>query len=131
MKGTKPVHAIGRRKCSVARVFVRPGTGSFMVNGKELKAFFPTDTLRNNVVRPLIAVDKLEGFDLVFNIEGGGTSGQAGAARLALARALVKIDQSWKAALRKEGFMTVDPRVVERKKYGRHKARRRPQFSKR
>lgn len=127
----KPIHAIGRRKEAVARVFLRSGSGEVVVNGKSLDKFFPTPALRTGAVRPLVVVGQGESYDVTFNIAGGGTTGQSDAASLALARALVKSNEEWRAALRKEGLLTVDSRVVERKKYGRHKARKKSQYSKR
>ncbi|WKZ56479.1 MAG: 30S ribosomal protein S9 [Bdellovibrionota bacterium] len=128
---TKPIHAIGRRKESVARAFISAGSGEVVVNGRTLEQYFPTPALRSGVVKPLVVVAQGDQFDVSFNITGGGTTGQAGAASLALARALVKSNADWKSALRKEGLLTVDSREVERKKYGRHKARKKSQYSKR
>lgn len=124
-------HAIGRRKTSVARVFIKEGTGLFQVNGKAFVDYFERDTLKMIVMQPLVLLEKAESFDLLVSVSGGGKSGQAGAVRHALSRALVALDAENRKPLKAEGFMTRDPRAVERKKYGRHKARRRPQFSKR
>lgn len=124
-------HAIGRRKTSTARVFIKPGSGEFKINGKAFKDYFERDTLKMIVMQPLVVLEKAEAFDILVNVEGGGKSGQAGAVRHGLSRALIAFDAEARKALKVEGFLTRDPRAVERKKYGRHKARRRPQFSKR
>lgn len=123
--------SVGRRKTSVARVYLRPGSGKFMVNGKDYQEYFGRKTLQMVVQQPLKLIQGSETFDIVANVNGGGSSGQAGAVRHALARALVVQDAENKSAMRKNGYLTRDSREVERKKYGRHKARRRPQFSKR
>lgn len=125
------INAIGRRKSSVARVWVRPGSGKIEVNEKECDQFFGRASHRILVRQPLVVLGKLEKYDVKANVCGGGTSGQAGAIRLGIARALVEMDPEARKALRAEGLLTRDPRAVERKKYGRHGARRRPQFSKR
>ncbi len=124
-------HAIGRRKTSVARVFLKSGEGKFEVNGKPFTDYFERDTLKMIVMQPLMVLEKAEAFDLIVTVEGGGKSGQAGAVRHAISRALVALESESRKPLKAEGFLTRDPRAVERKKYGRHKARRRPQFSKR
>ena len=125
------INTIGRRKTSVARIYVQAGKGAITVNSKELKEYFPTDILQTIVQQPL-AISGTEGnFDIKVNVDGGGPAGQAEAIRLAIARALCDIDAEHRPALKKEGFLTRDPRMVERKKYGRRKARRRFQFSKR
>ena len=125
------INAIGRRKAAVARVYVQAGAGNITINGKELQAYFPSSILQYIVKQPLNEVGVVEQYDIKVNLKGGGYNGQAGALRLAIARALVKIDAETKAALRKAGFLTRDARVVERKKPGQPKARRRFQFSKR
>lgn len=125
------INAIGRRKAAVARVYVQAGAGNITINGKELQAYFPSSILQFVVKQPLNEVGVAEQYDIKVNLKGGGYNGQAGALRLAIARALVKIDAETKAALRKAGFLTRDARVVERKKPGQPKARRRFQFSKR
>lgn len=125
------INAIGRRKAAVARVYVQAGAGNITINGKELQAYFPSSILQFIVKQPLNEVGVAEQYDIKVNLKGGGYNGQAGALRLAIARALVKIDAETKAALRKAGFLTRDARVVERKKPGQPKARRRFQFSKR
>lgn len=125
------VNAIGRRKAAVARVFVSEGTGKIVINKREFENYFPSSILQFVVRQPLSKLDVTEKYDIKINLSGGGYKGQSEAARLAIARALVKINPEDKAALRAEGFMTRDPRVVERKKPGQPKARKRFQFSKR
>ncbi len=125
------VNAIGRRKAAVARVFVSEGTGKIVINKRELDNYFPSTILQYVVKQPLSKLDVSEKYDIKINLNGGGYKGQAEAARLGIARALVKINPEDKPALRAEGFMTRDPRVVERKKPGQPKARKRFQFSKR
>ena len=125
------INAIGRRKAAVARVYVQAGAGNITINSKELQSYFPSSILQFVVKQPLNEVGVAEQYDIKVNLKGGGFNGQAGAVRLAIARALVKIDAEHKAVLRKAGFLTRDPRVVERKKPGQPKARRRFQFSKR
>ena len=125
------INAIGRRKAAVARVYVQAGAGNITINSKELQSYFPSSILQFVVKQPLNEVGVAEQYDIKVNLKGGGFNGQAGAVRLAIARALVKIDAEHKAALRKAGFLTRDPRVVERKKPGQPKARRRFQLSKR
>jgi small subunit ribosomal protein S9 len=125
------INTIGRRKTSVARVYVKPGNGDVVVNNRDIKEYFLSDIHQTLVKQPLVAT-KVEGqYDVSVNVEGGGIKGQAEAIRLGIARALVEIDPESKPVLRKEGFMTRDSRMVERKKYGKRKARRRFQFSKR
>ncbi len=125
------VNAIGRRKAAIARVFVNEGNGAITINDKELAAYFPSEILQFIVKQPLLKLGVAEKYDIRVNLDGGGFKGQAEALRLAIARALVKINPEDKPALKAEGFMTRDPRVVERKKPGRPKARKRFQFSKR
>ena len=125
------VNAIGRRKVAVARVFVNEGTGVITINNKDLAAYFPSSILQYIVKQPLAKLGVAEKYDIKVNIDGGGFKGQAEALRLAIARALVKINPEDKPALKAEGFMTRDPRAVERKKPGQPKARKRFQFSKR
>ena len=124
-------YGTGRRKSSAARVFLRPGKGSITVNEKPLDEFFGRETARMIVRQPLEALKMTEQFDILVTVSGGGITGQAGAIRLGLSRALVAYDDSLKPQLRKAGFMTRDAREVERKKVGLHKARRATQFSKR
>lgn len=125
------VNALGRRKAAIARVFVSEGTGKITINKRELDNYFPSTILQYVVNQPLNKLGVAEKYDIKINLNGGGYKGQAEAARLGIARALVKINPEDKAALRAEGFMTRDPRVVERKKPGQPKARKRFQFSKR
>ena len=125
------INAIGRRKAAVARVYVSEGTGSITINKRALEVYFPSSILQYIVKQPLNTLEAVEKYDIKVNLKGGGYKGQAEALRLAIARALVKINPEDKSALRAEGFMTRDPRSVERKKPGRPKARKRFQFSKR
>jgi small subunit ribosomal protein S9 len=129
-KGTW-THAIGRRKEAVARVFLKPGKGDITVNKTKFEDYFGLETLKMIVVRPLKEADALDKFDVKVTVAGGGKSGQAGAIRLGISRALIMINPENRPPLKKLGLLTRDPREVERKKYGRHKARKRPQFSKR
>lgn len=128
----------GRRKTAVARVFLRRGSGKIMVNGRELDEYFGRETTRMVVRQPLVSLDVQSQFDIYTTVEGGGDSGQSGAIRHGITRALIDYDEeggekgvSWRSALRKAGFVTRDPRMVERKKVGRHKARKGTQYSKR
>jgi small subunit ribosomal protein S9 len=125
------VNALGRRKAAVARVFVSEGTGNITINKRDLAVYFPSPLLQYVVKQPLNKLGVAEKYDIKVNLDGGGFNGQAGALRLAIARALVKINADDKSALKSEGFMTRDPREVERKKPGQPKARKRFQFSKR
>jgi len=124
-------HAVGRRKTSVARIYLRPGNGQWTVNGKTLEDYFPRAVLRQAIIQPLRATDTEGAFDVKINVNGGGMRGQAEAVQLGIARALVSKDEDHRRPLRAEGLMTRDPREVERKKPGRPKARKRFQFSKR
>ena len=148
MKSTT-IHTIGRRKSSVARVFLKPGSGTITVNKRTFEDYFGRQTLRMILRQPLVLLAETDKYDISINVAGGGTAGQAAAARLGIARALVKIhgdehvapaddrasetliNGPTRKALKSAGLLTRDAREVERKKYGRHKARRRPQFSKR
>jgi small subunit ribosomal protein S9 len=121
----------GRRKSSVARVRIKPGGGKLMVNKKELKDYFVREQDRKAVLAPLVTVDAEKSFDIFINVKGGGTTGQAGASLLGIARALKKYDENYLQALRDGGHLTRDPRMVERKKPGQRGARRKFQFSKR
>jgi small subunit ribosomal protein S9 len=123
--------AIGRRKTSVARVTLKPGAGKISVNKRTLESYFPVDTLRTEVLSPFAATEMSGKYDVVANVKGGGLTGQAGAIKLGIARALIDISQDLKPKLRASGLLTRDPRMVERKKYGQKKARKRFQFSKR
>lgn len=125
------INALGRRKAAVARVFVKEGNGVITINKKELANYFPSGILQFIVKQPLSKLGVLEKYDIKVNLDGGGFKGQAEALRLAISRALVKINPEDKPALKAEGFMTRDPRTVERKKPGQPKARKRFQFSKR
>ena len=125
------VNAIGRRKAAVARVYVSEGSGKITINGRELVQYFPSSILQFVVKQPLTTLNVAEQYDIKINLVGGGFKGQAEAARLGIARALVKVNPEDKSALRAEGFVTRDPRSVERKKPGRPKARKRFQFSQR
>jgi small subunit ribosomal protein S9 len=128
---TQQNYGTGRRKSAAARVFLRKGSGSIVVNGKPLDAFFGRETSRMIVRQPLELTQNQDKFDVLVTVEGGGMTGQAGAIRLGIARALVEYDEALKPPLRKAGFMTRDAREVERKKVGLHKARRATQYSKR
>ena len=125
------INALGRRKAAVARVYVKEGSGKIVINKHELETYFPSSLLQYVVKQPLNKLGVAELYDITINLQGGGFKGQSEAARLGIARALVKIKPEDKPALRAEGFMTRDPREVERKKPGRPKARKRFQFSKR
>ena len=125
------IHAVGRRKAAIARVYVSEGTGVITVNKRSLEEYFPNPILQFIVKQPLNTLEAAEKYDITVNLIGGGYKGQAEALRLGIARALVKINPEDKSALRREGFMTRDPRAVERKKPGQPKARKRFQFSKR
>jgi small subunit ribosomal protein S9 len=124
-------YGTGRRKSAVARVYIKPGKGDITVNDKPVDEFFSRETGRMIVRQPLVLTDKLTTFDIRVNVGGGGESGQAGAVRHGITRALIEYDASLKPALKKAGLVTRDAREVERKKVGLHKARRRKQFSKR
>ncbi|MDR1611003.1 MAG: 30S ribosomal protein S9 [Candidatus Symbiothrix sp.] len=125
------VNALGRRKAAVARVYVKEGAGKILINKREFETYFPSSLLQYVVKQPLNKLGVAGQYDITINLQGGGYKGQSEAARLGIARALVKINPADKSALRSEGFMTRDPREVERKKPGRPKARKRFQFSKR
>ncbi len=125
------VHKIGRRKTAVARIYLTEGSGNITVNKRELNNYFTTPTLQYKVKQPLMLTENLEAYDIKVNVYGGGVTGQAEAIRLAITRALVSINEEHKAALKPEGLLTRDPRMVERKKFGQKKARKKFQFSKR
>ncbi|WP_086477671.1 MULTISPECIES: 30S ribosomal protein S9 [Arenibacter] len=125
------IHKIGRRKTAVARVYLTQGDGKITINDKELATYFPTATLQYKVQQPFTLTDNVDNFDVNVNVFGGGTTGQAEAIRLALSRALCELDEEHRSALKPEGLLTRDPRMVERKKYGQKKARKKFQFSKR
>jgi small subunit ribosomal protein S9 len=122
---------VGRRKEAVVRVRLTPGSGKFTLNGKSLEDYFPNKVHQQLIREPLVILEKPEAFDVRANLKGGGITGQAGALRLAIARALITVDIDDRPALKKAGFLTRDPRVKERKKYGLKKARKAPQYSKR
>jgi small subunit ribosomal protein S9 len=127
----KVINATGRRKTSVARVFLRQGKGTISINGRSLEEYFGRETARMIVMQPFDVTQTGGGFDIEVNVTGGGSSGQAGAIRHGITRALMQVNSEFRSPLKKAGFVTRDPRAVERKKYGRHKARKRPQYSKR
>lgn len=127
-------HGVGRRKTSVARVYLKPGSGKLIINNREYsnaEEYFKDAVRARHAMEPLAVTNMVGKFDVFINVEGGGLSGQAGAIRLGLARALVEFDESLRPTLREKGMLTRDPRMVERKKYGLKKARRAPQYSKR
>ena len=124
-------YATGRRKTSVARVYLKRGQGTIRINNRLLEDYFGRETARMIVHQPFHVTRTLGDFDIVVNVKGGGSSGQAGAIRHGITRALIQVDAAYRTPLKKAGYVTRDPRAVERKKYGRHKARKRPQFSKR
>ena len=122
---------VGRRKEAIVRVRLRPGTGEFTLNGRTLDNYFPNKVHQQLIREPLVTLEKAEQYDVIGLLKGGGITGQAGALRLAIARALIETDSEDRPALKKAGFLTRDPRVKERKKYGLKKARKAPQYSKR
>ena len=130
-KAKEQFYGTGRRKSAVARVYLRPGKGSIVVNKRDIEEYFGLETLKTIVRQPLVATDTLGKFDVIVNVKGGGTTGQAGAVRHGIARALLKVDAEYRKTLKAEGFLTRDPRMKERKKPGLKSARRAPQFSKR
>ena len=125
------IHKIGRRKCAVARVYVTEGSGNITVNKREFANYFPTATLQYKVLQPLTMTNNENNFDVKINVYGGGATGQAEAVRMAIARAMCEVDAENRTILKPEGLLTRDPRMVERKKFGQKKARKRFQFSKR
>jgi len=127
----RTIVATGRRKTSVARVFLKPGKGSLRINNRTLQDYFGRETARMIVLQPFQVTQTAGNFDIEVNVDGGGNSGQAGAIRHGITRALMEFNPDLRPSLKKAGFVTRDPRAVERKKYGRHKARKRPQYSKR
>jgi small subunit ribosomal protein S9 len=131
MQRSNQHYGTGRRKTAVARVYITPGKGEITVNGKPVDVFFSRETGRMIVRQPLVLTDRLSSFDITVNVDGGGESGQAGAVRHGITRALIQHDASLKTVLKKAGLVTRDAREVERKKVGLHKARRRGQYSKR
>lgn len=131
MANTTLYQGTGRRKRSIARVRLVPGTGNFTINGTSLQEYLDYETLRSEVKRPLTLTNTEGKFDVIVKVEGGGFTGQAGAIRLGVARALLEVDGEFRSTLKAAGFLTRDARIKERKKYGLKKARRSPQFSKR
>jgi small subunit ribosomal protein S9 len=131
MPGGRPTQTVGRRKEAVVRVRLMPGTGKFTLNGRTLEEYFPNKVHQQLIREPLVTVEKPESFDIFANLRGGGITGQAGALRLAIARALIEVEPEDRPPLKKAGFLTRDARVKERKKYGLKKARKAPQYSKR
>lgn len=125
------INTLGRRKTAISRIYMTAGSGAITVNGKDYKEYFPTEVLQIILNQPFVTVNGTGGYDVKVNVRGGGVSGQAEATRMAISRALVEMNAEFRPALKKEGFLTRDSRMVERKKYGRAKARRRFQFSKR
>lgn len=127
----KPVQTVGRRKEAVVRVRLVPGTGNFTLNGRSLEEYFPNRVHQQLIREPLVSLERAEQYDVIALLRGGGVTGQAGALRLAISRALIAADSDDRPTLKKAGFLTRDPRVKERKKYGLKKARKAPQYSKR
>jgi small subunit ribosomal protein S9 len=125
------VQTVGRRKEAVVRVRLVPGTGSYKLNGRTLEGYFPNKVHQQMINEPFVTLEKAEQYDVIARLHGGGISGQAGALRLAIARALIEVEPDDRPALKKEGFLTRDARIKERKKYGLKKARKAPQYSKR
>jgi small subunit ribosomal protein S9 len=127
----RPVQTVGRRKEAIVRVRLVPGTGEFRLNGRSLEQYFPNKVHQQLIREPFVTLEKAEQYDVIGILKGGGVTGQAGALRLAIARALIEVEAEDRPALKKAGFLTRDPRVKERKKYGLKKARKAPQYSKR
>ncbi|GAA1668114.1 hypothetical protein GCM10009830_12350 [Glycomyces endophyticus] len=127
----RPIQTVGRRKRAIARVRLVPGTGKYVVNGKSLEDYFPSKVHQQTVAEPFVTVEAGDNFDVLVNIHGGGATGQAGALRLGIARALLEVDPNMRPALKAAGFLTRDAREKESKKYGLKKARKAPQYSKR
>ncbi len=127
----RPVQTVGRRKEAIVRIRLVPGTGTFTLNGRTLDSYFPNKVHQQLIKEPLVTVEKAELFDVHARLHGGGVTGQAGALRLAIARALIELDETDRPPLKKAGFLTRDARATERKKYGLKKARKAPQYSKR
>ena len=125
----RPVQTVGRRKEAVVRVRLVPGTGQFKLNGRTIEEYFPNKLHQQLIREPLVILEKVEQYDVIGILHGGGVSGQAGALRLAIARALIEVEPDDRPALKKAGFLTRDPRVTERKKYGLKKARKAPVYS--
>jgi len=130
-KAKEAFYGTGRRKSAVARVYLKPGKGNITINKRSIDEYLGLETLKTIVRQPLVATQTVDKFDVVVNVKGGGTTGQAGAIRHGISRALLKVDAEYRPALKAEGFLTRDPRMKERKKPGLKSARRAPQFSKR
>ena len=130
-KAATKFHGTGRRKKSIARVYLTPGKGNIVINKRSIDEYFGLETLKVIVRQPLAATDTADKFDILVNVKGGGYTGQAGAIRHGIARALLTVDADYRPVLKKAGYLTCDPRMKERKKYGLKAARRAPQFSKR
>jgi len=129
--GERPVQTVGRRKEAIVRVRLLPGTGALTCNGRDIVDYFPSKVHQQVVKEPLVATESVERYDVVANLRGGGVTGQAGALRMAIARALIELEPETRPTLKKAGFLTRDARETERKKYGLKKARKAPQYSKR
>jgi small subunit ribosomal protein S9 len=129
--GDRPIQTVGRRKQAIVRVRLMPGTGKITCNGRDLEAYFPSKVHQQLIREPMSTAEKVDQFDVIANLHGGGITGQAGALRLGIARALITSEPDDRPALKKAGFLTRDPRVKESKKYGLKKARKAPQYSKR
>ncbi len=127
----RPIQTVGRRKEAVVRIRLMPGNGTFTLNGRTMDNYFPNKVHQQLIKEPLVILEKAESFDVIARLHGGGVSGQAGALRLAIARALIELDETDRPPLKKAGFLTRDARATERKKYGLKKARKAPQYSKR
>jgi small subunit ribosomal protein S9 len=127
----RPIQTVGRRKEAIVRVRLVPGTGQFTLNGRTIEDYFPNKVHQQLIREPFVILEKADQYDVIGLLHGGGVSGQAGALRLGIARALIEIEADDRPALKKAGFLTRDPRVTERKKYGLKKARKAPQYSKR
>ena len=130
-KATAKYYGTGRRKKSIARVYLVPGKGQITINKRDIDSYFGMETLKVIVRQPLVATETADKYDAIITVRGGGTTGQAGAIRHGISRALLQVDADFRPVLKKEGFLTRDPRMKERKKYGLKAARRAPQFSKR
>ncbi|MBA3252332.1 MAG: 30S ribosomal protein S9 [Geodermatophilaceae bacterium] len=127
----RPVQTVGRRKQAIVRVRLSPGTGEFLLNGRTIEQYFPNKVHQQLIREPFVTLERADQYNVFARLHGGGVSGQAGALRLAIARALIEVDSEDRPALKKAGFLTRDPRAKERKKYGLKKARKAPQYSKR